>query len=124
MALSDDDSLVTIASVYSRSGLYVLTGLLRAHGIFVSTVGEGHGRVEWSLVLALGGVRVQVRQADVALAQELLAGIDRAPYRGAVFCRPRWLEIALMLLIFLPYGVPPPARLPAEFHLPETGAAG
>jgi len=56
------------------------------------------------------------------VALELLAEIDCSPYRGAVFCNPRWLDIALMLLILVPYGVPPPARLPAAFHFASTSS--
>lgn len=124
MARTDDDSLVTIASVYSRSELYALAGLLSANGIFVSTVGEGHCRVHWGIILALGGVRVQVKPADFPVARELLAGIDRSPYRGGVFCRPRWLDIALMLILFFPFGAPPPPRLPAHFYFaPARGDA-
>jgi hypothetical protein len=124
MAVSDDDRLVTIASVYRRSELYALAGLLRANGIFVSTVGEGHCRVHWGIIVALGGVRVQVKPTDWPLARELLAGIDRSPFRGGVFCRPRWLDIALMLVLFFPFGVPPPPRLPADFHFARARAGG
>jgi hypothetical protein len=116
MAVAGEDALVTIASVYSRSELLALVGLLRAHRLFVSTIGEGHGRVDWAIMLALGGVRVQVRAKDVPLARDLLLGVERSVYRGPVYGIPRAVDIALMLLCLFPFGVPPPARLPADFY--------
>ena len=76
---------VTIAAVFSRSELYALLALLRANGVFATTVGEGHACVDWPLAVALGGVRVTIPVEDLPLAGELLADIDRRPYRGPVY---------------------------------------
>jgi hypothetical protein len=124
MTAEGDDRLVTIASVYSRSELYALLALLRTNGIFAATVGEGHARVDWPITVALGGVGVQIRAGDVALARELLGGIDRNPYRGPVYSENRILDVILMLLLLLPLGVPPPARIPAAFYFAERSDRG
>jgi len=115
--------LVTIAAVYSRSELYALLALLRTNGIFASTVGEGHARVDWPLAVALGGVRVTIPVEDVPLAGVLLAGIDPHPHRGPVYSVDRFVDLALMLLITLFFHVPPPARLPATFNIAERRSA-
>lgn len=65
-------------------------------------------------------MRVLVLERDLKLACELLRDIDRSPYRGPVYAPGRVVDIAMMLLIaFL--GVPPPARIPAEFYLEASG---
>ena len=112
----DPDELVTIAAVYMRSELYVLLGLLRTNGIVAATVGENHARVDWALLVALGGVRLQVRRRDLALAAELIAGIDHRPLWGPFFSESRLLDLALTILLFvLGMGIPPPPRLPAAY---------
>ena len=114
----DADRLVTIAAVYSRGELYALLGLLRTNGIFAATVGENHARVDWAIVVALGGVQVQIRAHDVPLAAELLESVDPRPWRGPVFAPSRAVDIALMLLLFVVgMGTPPPARIPAAYFI-------
>ena len=116
--------LVTIAAVYSRSELYALLGLLRTNGVFAATVGENHSRVDWALVVALGGVRVQVLERDLGLVGELLAGVDRQPWRGPVFADDRVMDVALMLLLFvIGMCTPPPARLPASYFIDRHSLA-
>lgn len=109
--------LVTVAAVYSRSELHALLGLLRTNGIAASTVGEEHSRVDWPLAVALGGVKVTIPAADVALATELLGGIDATPYRGPVYSPVRAVDILLMVILTFFFAVPPPARIPAHIYL-------
>ncbi|HEX6376443.1 MAG TPA: hypothetical protein VFZ91_12080 [Allosphingosinicella sp.] len=109
--------LRTIAAVYDRSELGLLRSWLEAHGLWTSTVGDGHAAVEWPLAVALGGVRLRVRAEDFAAAAELLA--DREPYRFArtLFLRSRLADAALLLMLFLLTFVPPPPRIAATFYV-------
>jgi len=119
-----EDGLVTIAAVYSRSELYALLGLLRTNGIIAATIGENHARVDWALVVALGGVRVQIRARDVPLAAELLDSVGSRPFWGPFFAENRVVDLALILLLFIAgMGTPPPARIPAAYFLPRHSLA-
>jgi len=118
------EELVTIAAVYVRSELYALLALLRTNGIFAAPVGENHARVDWALVVALGGVRVQVRARDLALAAELLAGIDHRPLWRPMFSENKFIDLALTVLLFLAsVGIPPPSRIPAAYFLDRQSFA-
>lgn len=118
------DDLVAIAAVYSRSELCALLGLLRTNGIFAATIGENHARVDWALLVALGGVRVQIRRRDLPLATELIAGIDHRPLWGPVFSDNRFVDIALTVMLFVAsFGIPPPSRIPAAYFLDRHSLA-
>jgi hypothetical protein len=106
-----------IASVYDRSELGLVRAWLGSHGIWTSTVGEGHLAVQWPLAVALGGVRLMVRVEDFGRAVVLLA--DREPYRFAcgIFFRSRLADAAVILMLFVLTFVPPPARIPGTYYV-------
>lgn len=106
--------LVEVAAVYSRPELCVLLTALRNYGIMAATVGEGHARVDWRLMVALGGVRIRVPRRDVPLAAAILHEVDRTPSRRPVYAPQRVIDLAMMLLLTLFFMVPPPARMPAQ----------
>jgi hypothetical protein len=110
-------ALTTLAFVYSRNELAFLEALLRGHGFFVHAAGGLHHAADPALAVALGGVRLQVPAGQAADARALLAGLDRPVWRGGVYTRSHWIDVPLALLLCFVCGVPPPARIPAEFVL-------
>ena len=106
--------LVTIAWVYNYSELYPLVCLLRTNGVAASVLDEGHVRTQW-ITVALGGLRVAVPDEQLPLAREILAAVDSRPVRSP------WgfADIAVFVMLALFFGVPPPARVPAHFHVAE-----
>jgi hypothetical protein len=113
------DRLIQLAAVYSRAELHALLALLRTHRIFAVTMGEELARTDTGLVLALGGVRVLIPIRELPLAAELLEGVVLGPWLGPVYVRNRLVDVALMLVLAV-LAVPPPPRIPTEFHLAIT----
>jgi hypothetical protein len=109
------ERLVTLATVWTQSELHCLKTLLTTNGVWTSVVGDRHAYIEPALVVALNGMRVQIRADDLAVAVPLIAGVDRTPYAGPIFSRNplvNALAVALMIIAFCPA----PARIPAHFH--------
>jgi hypothetical protein len=78
---------------------------------------ETTGSIDWALLPALGGLRLQVKSADVAGAREVLADLDRAvaeagenepedpeetAHRESARRWKRWVGLIAFLILFLP----------------------
>jgi hypothetical protein len=113
--MGEGDRLVTLATVWMQSELHCLRTLLGTNGVWTSVVGERHVSVEPTLAVALGGMRVQIHAADLAVAVPLIDGIDRTPYAGPVFSRNRLVNALAVALMIVGFCVAP-ARIPAQFH--------
>ena len=111
------DRFETVAYVYGQPQLALLLSLFEDAHIWVVPVGYGHASVQWNWTLALGGVALKVHESDVEAARELLEGLDPTPVLRPVFSENRFLEIVLILGLFLIGFFAPPARLPAHFVL-------
>ena len=68
----DDTELVVVRSFGSRIEAEVAQGALNAAGIESAVIADDVGGQYANLSLSGGGVRLQVRPEDLAVAQELL----------------------------------------------------
>lgn len=117
------DRLETVAIAYSQAEIAVLYSFLEGHGIWTALHSHGQVAVNWGITLALGGVRLQVREEDAPEARALLAEIAQRPFTGRLFTGHRAFDLLLAIVIMLASGPPPPARLPASFILNGRAAA-
>ncbi len=69
----DSTELVTLTRLGELSTAQLLCGRLDAEGIECFIPDEHMANQMWHLTRAIGGIRVQVRQGDLARAQEILA---------------------------------------------------
>ncbi len=67
-----DEKLVTVATYADLGMLQIAKAMLRAHGIAASFPEEHTGNINWLVVNALGGLRVQVAEHDAEHARQLL----------------------------------------------------
>lgn len=67
-----DDPLVEIARVYDYSQAEIMRGALQAHGFECVLFGDNHHRMQPHLQIALGGIRVMVREYHAAEARNFL----------------------------------------------------
>jgi hypothetical protein len=109
------DRFATVAWVYDAGELALLLSLFEWEGIPVVPHGFCHASVQWNIIVALGGIRLRVREADVGAALALLASLERAPQKSVRFlAREKLVDVLLLLLCFL-FTLAPPARIQAEF---------
>lgn len=118
-----EDRFETVAYVYSHPQLAVLLSLFEDARIWVVPVAYQHVTVQWSWTLALGGVALRVHASDAEAARDLLAGLDPVPALRPLFSENRFLEIVLIVGLFLVGFLAPPARLPTHFLLDGRVAA-
>ena len=106
----------TVAWVYDAGELALLRSLFEWAEIPLMLVGHGHASVQWNVMIALGGVRLRVRQADVPAALDLLANLERSPQASVrFFARDKLVDVLLVLLLLVIGCLAPPARVQAEF---------
>ncbi|HYI47688.1 MAG TPA: hypothetical protein VEX35_04410 [Allosphingosinicella sp.] len=113
----------TVAWVYSQSELAVLLSLLAHKDIHVLPIARHNAGVDYALTTALGGVEIRVHAEEAEKVRQLLAGIDRTPFRSGIFSDNRWLDGIVMVILFVAGLFAPPARTPAHFVAPRTVAA-
>lgn len=70
--------MTTIATFNKPEEAHLLRMRLEAGGIAAFLLDENLVQIDWLLANAIGGVRVQVADEDVAAAHELLAAQDSA----------------------------------------------
>lgn len=77
----DDDGLVVLTRLGDLTTAQLVCGRLEADGIAAYLPDEHMATQTWHLHWAIGGIRVQVRKADLERAREILAhpGSDIAP---------------------------------------------
>ena len=114
------DRFQTVAWVYDSGELALLLSLFEREGIAVLPLGSQHASVQWSLVVALGGVRLRVREDDAPAALALLAGLECMPRTSVrFFARDKMVDVLLVLLLFFLGGLAVPARIQADFAVPR-----
>lgn len=107
---------VTVAWVYDPSELALLLALFEQSDIWVVPMGRHHVAIDWSVTVALGGVRLRVHEENVAAALALLAGLERTPQRSVRYLfQDKMADLLLILLVFCIGLWAAPARIQAEF---------
>ena len=76
MSLADPSEMVTLTRCGELTTAQLLCGRLDAEGIECFIPAEHLAVQPWHLTRAIGGVRVQVRRADMERAQQILALVD------------------------------------------------
>ena len=110
------DRYVTVAWVYDAGELALLLSLFEWEEISLVPLGCLHAAVQWNIVVALGGVRLRVREVDAPAALALLASLERTPQKSVrFFARDKLVDVLLILLVFFLGGLAVPARIQAEF---------
>ena len=66
------DNLETVATFHDLTQAQGARAALEAEGISTELQDETTGSIDWGLMPALGGLRLQVRQEDVARALEII----------------------------------------------------
>src|SRR5438128_1652481 len=95
------DRYATVAWVYDAGELALLFSLFEWAEIPVVPQGYYHASVQWDFIVALGGIRLRVREADVPAALALLASLERTPQTAVrFFARNKLLDILLLILSF------------------------
>ena len=107
---------VTIAWVYDAGELALLLSRFEWEDIPVVPLGYLHASVQWNIIVALGGVRLRVREEDGSRAFALLASLERTPKASVRFlARDKLVDVLLILLLFCLGCLAPPPRIQAEF---------
>lgn len=75
------NDLVTLRDNLEPTEARILKARLEADGIPAWLHGEQHVQADWTVSIALGGVRLQVRNRDVKPARNVLAAIERGDYQ-------------------------------------------
>ena len=75
------DDLVTLRSDLDPTEAYILKARLEADGIRAYLLGAEHVQADWTVAIALGGVRLQVRARDQQAAANILAAMERGEYK-------------------------------------------
>jgi|TARA_B110000438_G_scaffold294790_1_gene336739 hypothetical protein len=99
--------MVTIASYSKSEDAYLAASMLEGNGIAVEVRDAETVSVNWIYSNAIGGVKVEVAEEDVALARELLevardqVGILKCPHCGSNDVRMRELGLPALIGYFL-----------------------
>jgi hypothetical protein len=115
--------LETVARFHDLTQAQAARAALEAEGISCELRDESTGSIDWGLMPALGGLRLQVAAADVARAEETLGELHSGPtaaevltaggaeapsvgeeaeYREASRRRKRLVGLISFLIMFLP----------------------
>lgn len=71
-----NDTLVILERCYDMTQAHILRGVLESNDIPCFLMDEHHNAVAWHLGLAIGGLRVMVREKDLAAARDLIVPMD------------------------------------------------
>ncbi|MDX1496500.1 MAG: DUF2007 domain-containing protein [Salinisphaeraceae bacterium] len=71
---------VTLRDNLEPTEAHILKARLAAEGISCHLHGEQHVQMDWSVAIALGGVRLQVAASDEATARKILIAVERGDY--------------------------------------------
>lgn len=107
------DTLVQIAQTYSVPEARILQGLLAAYEIPAHLDGLEHACADWTMTVALGGVRGWVPQHAAAVATAALSPKPgpAAVWEAKAFWRRPLLYAALVFVFLFPTVFPPWLRL-------------
>jgi hypothetical protein len=109
-----DDPLVEITRVYDYTQAEIMRSALQGHGFYCVLFGDNHHSVQPHLGIALGGIRVMVREHQAQEARnflELAAWDEPAIEQPPALPRSRkgWWRALGSLLTFI-LGAPMPMR--------------
>ena len=76
----DPDAWLTVARLNDAVEAQLLQGRLQADGIEAQLADQNHVQADPLIAIALGGVRVQVRQRDAAVAQSIIEALASGDY--------------------------------------------
>jgi len=74
------DDWLTVARRHDAVDAQLLLGRLQADGIEAQLADQNHVQADPLIALALGGVRVQVRRRDQAIAQSIIEALASGDY--------------------------------------------
>lgn len=74
------DEWLTVARLNDAVEAQLLQGRLQADGIDAQLADQNHVQADPLIAIALGGVRVQVRRRDAAIAQAIIAAMASGDY--------------------------------------------
>ena len=72
--------MITISTFTTATEAHIVKGRLEAEGIRTSIADEHLITVDWTMSLALGGVRLQVPAESVAQAQKIISELDSGSF--------------------------------------------
>ncbi|VAW79537.1 hypothetical protein MNBD_GAMMA12-1218 [hydrothermal vent metagenome] len=72
--------LVTVAWFTNVLEAHIVKGRIESSGIIATIQNEHHVTLDWSLMLAMGFIRVQVSRTDVEQANKILKDIEAGEY--------------------------------------------
>ena len=116
-----NEELATAATFNDLTQAQSARAALEAAGITSNLRDENTGSIDWGLMPALGGLRLQVKNADLARALEILDGVgltgdsladseqsdpaapDEVEYRESSRRRKRLVGLISFLILFLPF---------------------
>lgn len=75
----EHDTLETVATFTDLTRAQSARSALEAAGIASALLDENTGSIDWGLMPAMGGLRLQVKSVDIAQAQEVLAESGMQP---------------------------------------------
>ena len=78
--MGSPNDLVSLRDNLEPVEAQILKARLEADGISAYLHGEQHVQADWTIAIALGGVRLQVRSRDCEAAKAILAAVERGDY--------------------------------------------
>ncbi|WP_404403539.1 hypothetical protein [Pelagibacterium halotolerans] len=108
--MDSEGDLVTIVRGYGASETQVIVAYLSAYGISAVPFHAHTAAVAWHLMHAIGGVEIKVPAAQVEEAMALLAEMGTGSGETEAPALIDWWRGLWATLVFLLFGVPPPAR--------------
>jgi hypothetical protein len=109
--LRPTDSLATVAVFTKLWEAALARTKLESAGIRCFLAEEHIVRMDWFLLFAVGHIKLQVNEADLLAASDLLADagirseVELAPGDGEERVLPRWLNLKTMVWLILIYSV-------------------
>lgn len=106
--------LVTLAHFFDLTEAQVVRALLDQHGVCAFVADTQTATVQWHLFFAIGGVRLQIAEIDVGLAQSILGEDHALPDNDLTETCPRCSSTNVMrlasplfsilaLIVFVPF---------------------
>lgn len=97
-------NLVLLEQCYDATHAHILRGMLESNDIYCILAGDNHNQTDPFLSIALGGIRVMVREEDLPIAKSLINATEEedAPAKPKEFLqKPYWRSILLGIAGFV-----------------------
>ena len=85
--------LITVGSYSNPIEAHIVRGRLEAEGIFAVVAHENHSWAQWTITLAIGGVKVQVSSEDLEKSLNIIKGLNDGDYSLDVEEENDWLSL-------------------------------